>query len=224
MRTAIVYLGYLVALGELWLAIYFLRTHSGHVVRKAMAALALSTGLWVLSTTVAMYAASTPLADVAVRLTYVFGVMMVTSVFLFALLYPIPSLTFDRWHIFLLIIPIGIFTVLFFGSNIIIESYFSSSIVQGQWFGGNLYNLYNAYLILLYSLSIILLLSKRNRVDGVTRRNATLVFWSLFLGGMPGVINDLFIPFFTNSAKNPAIGTLSTVIWLGTTSYIVLKK
>lgn len=224
MKDLWISLGYLVGAGEVLLAWYFWKTHSGDAIRKSMALLAFSTAGWVIATTVGMYVEAGARADFAVAATYAFGVLMVTSVVIFAFLYPLPTTRVDRWHILFLLFPVAIFTTLLFGTHEIVGQYIVSPTFQGKWIGGPMYHLYNVYLIVLYCISIIVLSTKIRRTDGSTRHNATLVFWSLILGGLPGVVSDLFVPLFTNTAYVPALGTLSTVFWLGITSYIVLKK
>jgi hypothetical protein len=76
----------------------------------------------------------------------------------------------------------------------------------------------------MYAATVLTLLIKFKYVDGVHRKNLTTVVASILLGGFPAVVTDVVFPLFTNTGKFAIVGSLSTIFWLGITSYIVLKK
>ncbi len=215
---------YLIGLGEVLLGLFFWKTNGNQIIRKILGFLAIVTGAWVLSTVGAAYTENATAQNLLPRLTYAFGVFMVTAVLLFSLLFPLPIIRIDRFHIFLLFIPAIIFSFEIFGTNTVLNYYVSSSTFQGAWHGGPLFQYYNIYLIALYTLAIGILLYRLRKADVTYRHTLLPVALSFVLGGLPGVINDLIIPLFTGYAKDPLYGTSATLVWLGVTSYIVLKK
>lgn len=224
MKTALLVFSYVVGLGELLLAWYFWKTRFGDAIRKSMSFLALSTALWVLSTSLGAYATPSPMVEIIARLTYVFGIMLVTGLWVFSIFFPFPSIRLDRLHYVLLFTPVVIFSVALLFTETVIERYVSGLTTQGIWYGGPLYNIYNVYLLVLFFSALIILVRKLRRSDGMMLVNLKAVIWSIFLGGMPAVFVDLVTPLYKNAASTPLIGVVSTVIWLGVTTYIVVRK
>lgn len=215
---------YLIGAGEILLGLFFWKTNGHQRIRKTMAGLAIITGLWVLATVGAAYTEHELVKIILPKLTYVFGVLMVTAVLLFAILFPLPKHNFDRLHIALLFSPATLLSFIIIGTPTVIDYYVASSSMQGAWYGGPLFQYYNLYLILLYIAAIGIMVKRSMDVNGMSRHTLLPVILSFVLGGLPGVVNDLFLPLFSGFAKNPLYGTSATVIWLGVTSYIVLKK
>lgn len=224
MKTLLLTLTYLVGTGELVLAWYFWKTHSGDRIRKTMTFLSLFTGIWVLSIAPVAYAPTGTVPEFMLDMTYFLGVLMVTSVILFSFLFPYPSFRIDVLHMVLLYTPAAIFAGLLFSGTSIIEAYVSSTTVQGTWIAGPMFWVYSLYLIILYVASIAFLVQKLQKAGGVHRVNLRLVIWSLLLGGIPAVWLYLVEPLFIGKANYPLMGTSLTGIWLGFTSYILVKK
>jgi hypothetical protein len=224
MKEAAILFSYVLSVGILTLAAYFAKSNSGSPVRRAMAFLSFSTGMWVLATTVGVYHTPDTITLWSAPLTYVFGVIVVTGLVIFSLEFPASSFGLDARHITFLFIPVAIFTYLLLATPLIIADYQAGPNVQGVWIGGPLYNLYNIYLTVFYIAALVILASKFSKVDGINRANLGIVFWAFLLGGSPAVVNDLIVPLFVNHASTPFIGTMSTIAWLGLTSYILVKK
>ncbi|MEK7637600.1 MAG: histidine kinase N-terminal 7TM domain-containing protein [Patescibacteria group bacterium] len=223
MKSILLSLTYLIGISEVFLAFYFWRNSSKNEIRRVMAFLALVTGLWVITTAINSYSVS-PLAEFRDKFTYTFGVLIVTALLNFTIVFPYPMFRLDRLHYIFLYLPAVIFTLVIFGSHDVVSRYISSPTLSGQWFGGPLYWMYNGYLLVLYVWAMAVLYSKFKKTDGIHHRNLILVFWSIFLGGAPGIVVDVIVPLVTNQAKYPLIGVMSSVVWLGLTTYIILKK
>lgn len=223
MKTLLLTATYLVGIGELILAGYFWKTKVGNEIRRVMALLVLFTALWVLFTVFNSYSTS-PHAEFIDKFTYTFGVLLVTALFHFAIVFPYPMMRLDRLHYVFMYLPAAIFSVIIFRGHYIVSHYFSSATLSGQWIGGPLYWLYNLYLLGLYLAAMLILLRKLKTTDGIHHKNLVLVIWSILIGGAPGMIFDVIMPLIFNQARYPLIGTLSSVSWLALTSYIVLKK
>lgn len=223
MKTLLLTATYLVGIGELLLAIFFWRTHSKNEIRKVMASLTLFTGLWVLVTAFNSYSISSH-AEFIDKFTYTFGVLLVTALLDFSLVFPYPMLRIDRIHRIFMYIPAVIFSIMIFYGGDIVSHYYSGPTLQGLWVGGRLYWLYNLYLLCLFIAASIILIRKVKKTDGIHRHNLVIVIWSILLGGAPGMIFDVVVPLLTNEARFPLVGTISSVSWLALTSYIVIKK
>lgn len=223
MKTILLTLTYAVGIGELFLACYFWRKCAKNEILRVMGFLALFVGLWVIITAINSYSIS-PLAEFRDKFTYAFGVLLVTALLNFVILFPYPMFRLDRLHYVFMYTPAAIFTLIIFGGHEIVNHYYSNLTLSGQWVGGPLYWVYNVYLLALYSATLVVLVIKSKKTDGIHRRNINLVIWSIIFGGAPGIIFDVFIPLVTNQAKYPLVGTLSSVVWLGLTSYIILRK
>lgn len=223
-KNILLSLTYLVGIGELILATFFWVTHSKNEIRKVMALLAFSTGMWVILSAIFAYRVTDQTSLIISQIIYVFGVLLVTSFIHLSLIYPFPLVRLDRYHGVLLYLPALIFSVISVTSKAIIQSTTGDTNVAGDIVGGPVYPMYNAYLSIVYLLGIIFLVLQRRRMDGFHRRNLGIVIWSFILGGLPAVYLDLLTPFFHLPNPNYLVGNLASGIWLGATAYIVLRK
>lgn len=224
MKTFLLIATYLVGVGELVLALYFWMTRSGNTIRKVMALLAFSTGVWVLLSVFIAYKEPSNLVLVVNQLVYVFGILLVTALVHLAILFPIPIVRFDRLHAVLLYLPALIFSAISVSSGALVSDTVGSQIVVGYPVGGPVFPIYNAFLALLFLTGIAIMFLQMKRTDGFMRRNISFIAWSFVLGGLPAVYIDLFGTTFHLMSPNYLIGNLATIIWLGTTMYIVSKK
>lgn len=215
---------YLVGTGELILAWYFWKTNSGDRIRKTMVLLVMSVGLWVIFIAHVAYAPAGNVPPVTVDLTYFLGILMVTTLLLLSFLFPYPTIRLDWLHYTLLYTPVIIFSAFLFFGDSIVSGFISSPNQQGYWTEGSMFWIYGLYLIILFIFSLINLVRKYRRSDGIHRINLRLVIWSLLLGGSPAVWLYLISPLFTGKASYPLVGTSLTVFWLGITSYILVRK
>lgn len=225
MKTLLLTLTYLVGAGELILAIYFWATKSKNEVRKVMALLAFSTGIWVVTNGLTSYVQQTSSNIIFGKLVFISGVVLISSLLHFVLIYPIPLFRMDRWHAILLYVPGILFSIIIATTNAVYKGFTGSTQDSGQVIPGPIYNIYNLYIILLFVASLILLIYRARLSDGLIRRNAIFFFWAVLLGGLPAVIIDLFISSFVRDIKpNALYGVISSVVWLGTTTLIILRK
>jgi len=223
MKTVLVSLTYLIGIGELFLAMYFWATNSKNEIRRVMAALALTTGTWVILGALLAYHIPSNVTTYYLAGTYTLGVFVVTLVFHLAVLYPNLVFRFDFFHRILLYVPALIFSFASLTSSAIVSGFSSSSQEVGTVAGGPAYVVYNLYLTLLFLASLGIIRYKIGRSDGINRKNLKLVLVSIFLGGLPSVLIDLVFPLL-GIQVNYLLGVISTLFWLGFTSYIILKK
>ncbi|MFH0952365.1 MAG: histidine kinase N-terminal 7TM domain-containing protein [Patescibacteria group bacterium] len=223
MITVLIYLTYIIAIGELFLAGYFWKTNSNNPIRRTMAFLTLTTGLWVLSTALTVYQNFNQFTYFTSTILFVFGILSLTALFHFAIVYPVPIFNFNRIHKFLLYSPAFIFSLLILFTHTVIKGSILSHDYYGSTIPGPVFPVYNCYLLLLYLLTLILLYIKIRR-NLTQRSNINIVFWSLLISGIPTVIFDLIFPSFFHLNPNPLIGVLLNFVWMGSILYILLKK
>jgi hypothetical protein len=224
MKEFLITINLVIGISELALAAYFWKTHSGSAIRKVMTLLAFSTGMWVILTGLFSYGVIfISYTDIATSFVYTFGVILVTALLHLVILFPHSIFNFDRLHAILLYVPAFIFSLASFTKAI--TKYNALSSIDGYVisYPGPLHVIYNTYLFLLYTLTVLLLVNKIRRFDGVSRRNALIVLIGIVIGGIPIVIIDLILTTI-GVYPNPSIATALTAVWLGTTAYIVFKK
>jgi len=224
-KTILLTLTYLVGAGELILAIYFWATHSKSEIRKVIALLAFSTGIWVVLSAATSYISYSSFGYLLMALVYIFGLILITTLLYLILIMPFPLLKFDKIHKLLMYFPVLIFGFMLIYSKTIIESFTGSATLVGKIIGGPLYGLYNFYLVLIFLTSVVLAFARIKKLDGIHKRNMVILIWSVILGGTPAIILYLIFPIVAPSINiNDLIGVIPSFIWVGGVTYIALKK
>lgn len=224
-KDILLVLTYLVGAGELALAIFFWVTRSGNEIRKVMALLSLSTSIWVVFSGLTSYVVQNPVTTIYMKIVFAAGIFLVTALLHLTLVWPFQVTRLDKLHGWLLYAPAVLFSVISFVSNTIVVGFTGSPTDSGRILPGPLYNAYNICVFGIYLVAVILLFARQRKMDGIHRKNLRLIFWSVVIGGMPAVIIDLIIPIVTVGVyPNANYGAISTIAWLGATTYIVLKR
>lgn len=224
-KNILLTLTYLVGAGELILAIYFWVTNSKNEIRRVVSLLALSTGMWVILGAVTSYVPYSTTGHYLMALDYIFGLSLLTILVHLVLIMPFPVARIDRFHIGLLYFPVVLFSYILLFSRTIVYSFQGSPTESGTITGGPLFGLYNIYLLLLFALAVIVAFVRIRKLDGLHRSNMTIFIWSVILGGSPGIFFYLVLPTFASHiAFNTLFGVIPSVIWIGGTTYIALKK
>lgn len=225
MKTILLTLTYLVGAGELILAIYFWATNSKNEIRRVMALLAFSTGMWVITSGLTSYVSENTFSVFCMRIVFVSGMLLITALLHLTLVYPTQIQRLDNFHGWLLYLPAIIFGIISLTSNTIVTGFTGSATDTGRIIPGPLYNLYNIVIFGTYILACALLFIRRQKADGIHKKNLNLIFWSVVIGGIPAVIIDLIIPIVSRGVyPNANYGAMSTVIWLGVMTFIVKRK
>lgn len=205
------------------LAGYFWKTNSGSAIRKVMVLLAFSTGMWVIFTGTFTYRwILLDYFDLGISFVYFFGILFLTALLHLVILFPHKIFPFDRLHTVLLYIPTLILGFAAFTPAIIKENITPSSGYTTSY-PGPAHWMFNSYLFLMYAMVIILLIVKIKRFDGFSRDNAKTLLWGIILGGLPIVFLDLVLTTL-GIYPNAAVASLFTVVWLGFTTYIIVRK
>lgn len=189
-----------------------------------MSFFAFSTGLWVILSVLIAYKPPSDFVLLINKYVYVFGIFLVTSFVHLSIIYPIPIVRFDRLHAYLLYLPTTLFSVISICTDSIVSNTIGGNNNVGVPIGGSIFGIYNIYLAILYITGVIILLFQAKRTDGDIHKNLMIVVWSFIIGGLPAVYIDLFGTTFHLVSPNYLIGNIATAVWLGSTSYILLKR
>ncbi len=225
MKIFLLTLTYLVGTGELILALYFWINNSKNEIRKVMALLSFSTGMWVVLGAVTSYVPYSTFGYYEMTLVYIFGALLLTALLHLSLIMPYPLFLFDKLHAFLIYFPLMFLSYALLFSRTIVQSFTGSSTWAGIVIGGPLYTMYNVYLFLLFVLAIGIITFRIQRLDGFQKQNMRIFVWSIVLGGLPAVILFLILPnFIPDLNVNGLLGVIPSAIWVGGTTYIVMRK
>lgn len=225
-KTILLTATYLVGIGELILAVFFWATHSKSEIRKVMALLALSTGLWVITSGLTAYRSSDGFIAFTNGMVFLSGALLINLLLQLTLIFPFPIIRFDRLHRILLYIPVLIFGLIAFFTNGLQLGSTGSARNAGQVIPGPVYWVYNVYVLLLYVTIVLLLVWRSRRLDGYHRYINNSLLLGVTIGGIPAVFVDLVVPLFFPSLLeiNYLYGVIFTGVWLGTTTFIITRK
>lgn len=223
MKTFLLTATYLVGIGELILAWYFWKTNSKNEIRRVMAAISAFVGFWVLSIATTVAVPEMFSKGLMIDATYLFGVLLTTSVLWLAIVFPYRSFTFDQIHSSLLFLPCVLFAYFLFVSDTIVQQYIPKGL-SGVYIEGKLFPVFGLYLTVQYIAALLLMVDKLKRSDGIHRTMLRISLGSLLVGGSPAVLANLFIPVFSGEGTLPFVGTLSTAVWFGATTYAVTRR
>ena len=225
MKTLLLFSTYIIGIGEILLGIYFLYTNSKNEIRRVISLFAFSTGIWAILSGITSYTAYSALGRIEIAGVYFFGALLLMAILHLSFIMPYPLIRFDKWHAFLFYLPLLFLAYILFFSRTIILSFEGSTSWAGIIIGGPLFGLYNIISFFIFTSAVITLFYRANKLDGIHKKNLKLVAWSILLGGLPGsIIFFIISTFFPSFYINSLIGVLPSVIWIGVTTYIVLKK
>jgi len=213
---------YLVGLGELILAGYFWKTHSGNEIRKVMAFLSLSTAGWTISNTYVAQFISEPVVTFELRVIHFFGIYIVSTLLHLSIIFPFKKRIFDGLHTLLFYVPSIIISYIIFFTNAITLGYVPQYL-SGKTIGGSLFDLYNIYLTIYYFVAVIILFTKLKRSDGINRSNTILFLYAVLISGIPAMVFNVWYA-LVDQVPSALVGPLVSSIWLGITAYILIRK
>lgn len=225
MKTLLLTITYLAGTGELMLAIYFFVTNSKNEIRRVMALLSFSTGIWSILSAATSYSPYSTMGFYGVAGSYFFGALLVIASIHLSIVMPYPPFRFDTLHAWLLYLPVAIFGYIIFFSKTIVASFSGTSEWSGVIIGGPLFGLYNIYFLINFLLVLGMFSYRLRNTEGVYKRNIRVILWAYVLGGLPAAVQYFFIATINPDANlNTLVGVVPTVLWVGGVSYILLKK
>lgn len=222
-KTILLTLTYLVGIGELILAAYFWINNSKSEIRRVMSLLALSTGMWAITSGLTSYTTPSQLVSLSLSFLFFFGALTVTALLHLVLIFPYKIRPIDLLHITLLYVPVGLFASMSFFTKTIVASYSVSTDIVGYVHPGPLFSLYEVYISLVFFAALYILYRKIASLDGLHKKNSRIFFWSVLIGGFPAIALNLLFAFF-GILVNPLIPVVFSLFWVGGTSYIITRK
>jgi len=216
-------LTYLAGIGELLLAIFFWKTNSKNEIRRLMALMSLVVSIWAFSNALSAYSNPGPIVTFFIATLYVAGILLVTLIFHFSIVFPHKIFYFDRFHALLLYLPAAIITYIEIFSKTILAGYTIAPDNPGFMIPGPLFGLYNFCLAIFFLASLCLLFYKYKKTDGINRKNLQIVFWSIFIGGAPAIFINIWAV-FSAAQINALIPVVFTLFWVLLTTYIIFRK
>lgn len=219
MKTLLLTLTYTVGMGELILAMYFWATNSKSEVRRVMGVLAFFTGCWALLNAATGTINSNYYLNAS---TFVAGCFLIASLLHLTLVFPHPFFQLDRFHRIFIYLPAVFFTyaILFTKTVVIGFPYLKNA---GLTLGGPLFVVLNLYLGGVFVLSLLILFLRSKRVDGTARQNTLLLFWTILIGGIPGIFFAV-LHLLDHFPFNYLYGPIGSMIWFISIMYILRKK
>lgn len=222
-KTFLLITTYLIGAGELFLAFFFLITHSKSEIRKVMALLFFCTGVWAITNGFTSYVNPSLWVDWNLKIVFISGITVVASLLHLSIIFPYRTFTFDKLHSFLIYAPALFLSTVLLLSSTIINSYTVARDNVGIVHPGPLFIFYNIILAIYYFLAVAILILKERKLDGMHKLNIRLFMAGVIIGGFPAIfLNVLFA--FSGIYINPLLPVIFSVIWVGFTTYIIIKK
>ncbi len=214
----------LIGIGELLLAFYFWYTNSGSRIRWTVGLVAFSTGTWVILNVLTSYTDRTALTDALIPILFFDVVVLFLAIVHLSLDFPYPMFRIDRLHLLLLYFPVlSIFAYVTFFTDGLVREYYLDRTSPGYIIPGDFYPLFAGVVLVGLVSSIGLLLYKLRRTTGTHHRNVLLVLLSILIPGISALYFVLTRE-AVGASYNSLITPITTGVWLGITSYIVVKK
>lgn len=224
MKTLLLTLTYIIGSGELILAIYFWITNSKNEIRRVMALLAFSTGMWVITSAIVAYKSTSQINNFINALVFCFGVILITALIHLFLIYPYRILKIDWLHIVLLYFPALIFSASALFTKSIASGSTGGLINVGSVIPCRLYPVYNIILFLIFIIAILLAIYRYKKSDGSNKKNLSIIISSIIIGAIPAVYYDLLNYFINPEMRGNSLwGNIGTIIWVGVTAFIIYK-
>ncbi|MFH0952586.1 MAG: histidine kinase N-terminal 7TM domain-containing protein [Patescibacteria group bacterium] len=156
------------------------------------------------------------------KISWFAGVLVTATFLMFSFYFPYKSKTISPHYLFLVIIPVLFFTPYIFAGKLFLEGIK----VTDQGYGievGPLFYLFPIFFLVYWSWAITNLFKKFKVSDGVHHWQLKYLLIGVIVPVAIITITDIFLPWLSSS-KLGWVGSASSAIWLGFTTYIILKK
>ncbi|MFH0952587.1 MAG: histidine kinase N-terminal 7TM domain-containing protein [Patescibacteria group bacterium] len=160
--------------------------------------------------------------DFWARVTYVGATLLAAFFVLFTMVFPYQEKVINRGIKLLLLALVLVFSITIFIDGWFVESFTDVFGREGNNFG-LLYYPFMIYIPALLAWGILLLVNKFKKSDGIHRWQLKYLLVGVIFSGVFGLNFNLILPALGVSYLG-YIGPGSSIIWLGFTTYIILKK
>lgn len=156
------------------------------------------------------------------RAAFVFAAFIFPFMYLFSILFPFPSVRINSRFIILTLLPALMLSLLVIFSDTLIKGFDQTR--YSQTISGEGFWLYILYIVFFFGLILVELIDKFRRSDGIHRWQLKNLISTVALSGIIGIFAVLILPYVWYFDSLSWIGPSSSIIWLGGSMYIVMKK
>ena len=211
----------IIAIVEFILGFYILIRKQGEIAR-VYGLFVFGVIVWVLSLGLELGLKNLDYAFLASNFTYVAAACIASIFVYFSLVFPFKTRPLKKLD-FLAIISPGIIVLLL----ILFTDLLTKELIVHDWGRettlGAAYHFYSIYFLGFMTWGLVNLFKKYKISDGVHRWQIKYFLWGIIISLAFGLFFDLILPWFGNY-KLVHIGAEASIVWLGFTSYIILKK
>ncbi|GEM_PF-5498247 len=212
----------LIAIAEFFLGIWFLTRYQRNQATLWYGLFAISASIYVGANGLG-YANWLITGQLAEQLAWVGGINTAFFFLAFSFSYPLPIR--NNKEIFPWVLwPVGVFTLGILFSEAFIGH--QHIVVFGKGYTtdtGSLFWLMILVFGIYWIWSVTNFIRRARALDGVFRRNIQLILAGIFCSLLVSSVFDIYMP-LTNVTRFGYVGSLFTSVWLGFTSYIILRK
>ncbi|MFH1366549.1 MAG: histidine kinase N-terminal 7TM domain-containing protein [Patescibacteria group bacterium] len=217
------YILIVIGLIEVFLGLWFLFRYKRSAINNWYVVFVSSVAFWVLANAgIYFYTNNLDQAQFYNQLTWLGGVFVAFAFLFFSFYFPITLKPVKRYSYLLIIIPLILFVYLIFFSDLFVTGMAFEGNNQ-KFFTGSLFFLFPVYFFFYWIWGIINLLLKLKTTDGIHVQQLKLLLTGVIISSVFIVIFDLIYPLI-GKAVISGLGPELTLVWLGFTSYIILKK
>ncbi|MFH0952585.1 MAG: histidine kinase N-terminal 7TM domain-containing protein [Patescibacteria group bacterium] len=216
---------FLIAIGlvEVFLGFWLVYRYQRTAVNSWYIAFVFSVGLWVLANAgIYFYVDALETAQLFNELTWLAGVLIAFTFLFFSFYFPISLKPVRRYYYLLIFVPLVLFIYLIFFSKLFITGMIFEGNNQ-KFFTGSLFFLFPVYFLVYLIWGIINLGRKLKRTDGVHVRQLKLFLTGILISSVFIIVFDMIYPLF-GKAVPLGLGPEFSIVWLGYTTYIILKR
>lgn len=226
------YLLLIIGLIEFALAVYFAVTNSGDKTRRFFSIFVFGVAMWVLSVGIAnlIHLSSHALQLqsielVIMRFAFWGPIIALSSLLIVSWLFPFPLYKFEAPMKVVFLFPIILFgcLIMFTGtviSGIVVPSPTHYETTQY----GSAYPYFVLFVLVYYLWSLFSLLQKKKIAAGAQKEVLSKFTLGIAGSGIIGVFTNALIPLLFNNQSLWYLGPEASIIWLGITSYVLVRK
>lgn len=211
-----------IAVLELILAIYLFKSRvRGHII-YSFTLFIFGVALWVFGNGLYRLVGTNDAALWWMNLNHLSAGIIAVGLLYFSYAFPYQTVAFKRHHIVAFIVPLVVLGYLLFGTNTLITKITGETPNRVQVIGQT-YVLFALWFLIYMGWAFFNLIRKYRTAGGASRRLQKLTLLSLLASFILGSLFDLFFPLF-GGPQLFYVGTESSIIWLGVTTYIVIRR
>ncbi|MFA6512441.1 MAG: histidine kinase N-terminal 7TM domain-containing protein [Patescibacteria group bacterium] len=214
---------FLVGIADVVIGVYIGIQKPVTTIRKSYTWVVFGTAGWVLANAVFRLMSTDAAVEIAERLTFLFGTVATSAFLYFSFVFPYTKRPLKQWMFLYVVLSavviciFALFTEFFLVRSVSVGSHESIS-TYGQF-----YAVFFIWFIGTWIWSIANLLLKYKDADAFSRWQIRMMLFAVPLTIILAILFDLIAPYL-QIAGTGWFASVSSVIWLGFTVYIVMKR